>query len=175
MKIKLKNVRLSFPSLFTKAVFNGDETKFEASFLLNKEADKKAIAEIKKVIAEKIKTDLEGAKIPVDKICLKDGDECEYDGYVDCFYIRASSDTPPLVLDKDRTHLNSSTGKLYAGVRVNAIIELWAQNNGYGKRINAQLLGVQFYQDDESFSDVPKATVEDFDYFGDDAEELNEF
>ena len=36
-KFTLKNVRLSFPSLFQKAVFNGTETKFEATFLLNKE------------------------------------------------------------------------------------------------------------------------------------------
>jgi hypothetical protein len=37
MKIKLQNVRLSFPSLFQKAVFEGKEGKFEATFLLDKE------------------------------------------------------------------------------------------------------------------------------------------
>ena len=30
---------------------------------------------------------------------------------------------------------------------------LWAQNNGYGKRINAQLDGVQFVRDGEAFGE----------------------
>jgi len=33
-KIMLKNVRLSFPSLFKKAVFDGKEGKFEATVLI---------------------------------------------------------------------------------------------------------------------------------------------
>ena len=37
MKMQLKNVRLSFPAIWKKAVFDGAETKFEATFLLNKE------------------------------------------------------------------------------------------------------------------------------------------
>ena len=37
MKYQLKNVRLSFPSLFHKAKFEGAETKYEATFLLDKE------------------------------------------------------------------------------------------------------------------------------------------
>jgi len=35
-KIKLQNVRLSFPSLYRKAVFGGEETKYEGTFLLDK-------------------------------------------------------------------------------------------------------------------------------------------
>ena len=56
-KIKLKNVRLSFPSLFRKAVFGGDETKFEGTFLLDKTTHADAIklieASIKAINAEK--------------------------------------------------------------------------------------------------------------------------
>ena len=36
-KIKLQGVRLSFPSLFLKAVFQGEETKYDATLLLDKE------------------------------------------------------------------------------------------------------------------------------------------
>ena len=45
-KIKLSNVRLSFPSLFRKAVFSGEETKFEATFLIDKSSQADKIAEI---------------------------------------------------------------------------------------------------------------------------------
>ena len=42
-KVTLKNVRLSFPSLFARSVFDGKEGKFEATFLLNKEEHAEAI------------------------------------------------------------------------------------------------------------------------------------
>ena len=35
--LMLKNVRLSFPSLFKKSVFEGKETKYEASFIMDRE------------------------------------------------------------------------------------------------------------------------------------------
>ncbi len=38
-KMTLKNVRLSFPSLFTKAEFDGQATKFEATFLIGIDTD----------------------------------------------------------------------------------------------------------------------------------------
>ena len=45
-KIKLQNVRLSFPSLFRKAQFQGDETKYEATFMLDKTEHADKIEEI---------------------------------------------------------------------------------------------------------------------------------
>lgn len=168
-KIKLQNVRLSFPSLFRKAVFNGEETKFEATFLLDKEAHADTIKEIKAAISEKLKTDLKGAKLPADKICLKDGDEIDYEGYDGCMSIKASNNKRPLVIDNDKTPLSEDDNRVYAGCYVNAVIELWAQNNNYGKRINANLLGVQFYKDGEPFGDGGvSASVDDFDAFEDD-------
>lgn len=165
-KIKLQNVRLSFPSLFQKANFQGTETKYEATFLIPK--DSPVIAEIQKAIAEKLKTDLKGAKLPADKICLKDGDEIDYDGYEGNMSIKASNAKRPLVIDNDKTPLSESDNRIYAGCYVNAVIELWAQNNGFGKRINANLLGVQFFKDGEPFGDGVSASVDDFDAFGDD-------
>jgi len=53
MKINIKNARLSFPSLFQKATFNGDATKFEATLLLDKESHAAAIKEIKEVYRQK--------------------------------------------------------------------------------------------------------------------------
>jgi len=166
--IKLKNVRLSFPSLFKRASFDGQEGKFEATFLLNKETHAETIAEIQAAIKEKIANDLKGAKLSADKICLKDGDEIGYDGYSNSFSIKASNNKRPMIIDRDKSPLTEDDNKLYAGCYVNAIIELWCQNNNYGKRINANLLGVQFYADGQPFGDGTKAGVEDFDAFGDD-------
>ena len=169
-KIKLNGVRISFPSLFRKAVFNGEETKFEATFLVDKKEGAVKIAEINAAIKDLLKNDLKGVKLPQDKICVKDGDTIEYAGYAGNISIKASSTKRPLVLDRDKSSLTEEDNRIYAGCRVNAVIELWAQNNNYGKRINANLLGVQFVKDDEPFADGVKASVDDFDVVGEDAE-----
>ena len=88
-KIQLKNVRLSFPSIFKRSEFNGEQGKFEATFLLNKETQSDQIAVIQNAIEEAIKE--AKIKVPSDKRCLKDGDEVEYDGYAGCMSIKASN------------------------------------------------------------------------------------
>lgn len=167
MKIKLPNVRLSFPSLFRKAVFSGTETKFEATFLIRKEGNEELIEKINSAIAEKIKNDLKGAKLPADKICFKDGDDIEYDGYAGHMSIKASNSKRPMIIDRDKSPLTEEDNRIYAGCYVNAIIELWAQNNQFGKRINANLLGVQFSKDGEPFGDGVGASADDFDFVED--------
>lgn len=151
MKIKLSNVRLSFPSVFHKANFNGTETKYEATFLLSKKNHAALIEEIQKVIKEKLATDLKGVKISPDKICLRDGDLTEYEGYEGHMSLKASNKKRPVVVNKDKTPLTEDDNVIYGGCYVNAFIELWAQNNEYGKRINANLLGIQFAKDGDPF------------------------
>ena len=169
MKYTLKNVRLSFPSLFQKAKFNGAETKYEATLLLDKEAHADIIKEIQKGIAEKIKTDLKGAKLGADKICLRDGEDAGYDGYEGCMSFKAANNKRPLVIDRDKTPLTEEDGKIYSGCYVNAIVELWSMNNEYGKRVCGNLLGVQFFRDGEPFAaSGESAGVDDFDSFEDD-------
>ena len=166
-KIMLPNVRLSFPSLFHKAVFDGKETKFEATFLIDKSTQADKVKEVKAAIDAAIKEALKGAKLPADKLCMKDGDGIEYAGYAGMMSLKASSQKRPIVLNRDKTPLTEDDNKLYAGCYVNAIIELWAQNNQFGKRINANLLGVQFFKDGEPFADGVTASASDFEAFKD--------
>lgn len=169
-KIKLANVRLSFPSLFKMASFGGESTgKYEATFVLDKEGHAEVIEQLKKRIKTLMKTELKG-KIAADKICLKDGDDLGRPEFEGKYTIKASTKRRPLVIDRDKTPLTEEDGKPYAGAYVNAIISLWAQDNKFGKRINAQLDGVQFHADGEPFGDGG-IDVDAFDAFGDDDEE----
>jgi len=170
-KIKLQNVRLSFPSLFRKAVFSGQETKYEGTFLIDKKTQAEKITEIEEAIEDLIKDKLKGAKLKADKICFKDGDDIDYDGYAGHMSFKASNNKRPMVLDRDRTPLSEDDNRPYSGCYVNAILELWAQDNQYGKRINANLLGVQFFKDGQPFGDGVSANADDFDTFGDDDED----
>ena len=170
MKIKIPSARLSFPSLFNMASFGGESTgKFEATFILDKKEHAKQIEEIEAAIA-KLQKDLK-VKLASDKLCLKDGDEMERPEYQGKMTIKASTKKRPLVINRDKTPLTEDDNVIYAGCYVNAIITLWAQNNSYGKRVNAQLDGVQFVRDGEPFGDGG-ISVDQFDGFGDGDDEV---
>lgn len=164
MSIRLNNVRLSFPSLFQKAQFEGADTKYEATFLLDKIKHGDVIKQIEQAIKDKIASDLKGAKVGRDKLCLRDGDEVEYDGYAGHMTLKTSTKKRPLVVNKDKSPLTEQDGVVYSGCYVNALVDLWAQNNQFGKRINSTLLGVQFAGDGEAFaSGGSSVSVDDFD------------
>lgn len=167
-KIQLKNVRLSFPSLFRRAQFNGEDGKYEATFLFDKK-DKKLKAKLDKAIAAKIKA--AGIKVSADKRCLKDGDDVEYSGYEGMWSIKASQSRRPTVIDRDRTPVTEDDNVIYAGCYVNAIVDFWIQNNSFGKRVNANLYGVQFVKDGEAFGMGPVDVTDDFDDLSDEDED----
>lgn len=166
-KIKLKNVRLSFPSLFNKAEFNGDVGKFEATFLINKETQASTVADIEEKIEAIIKENK--IKVPSDKRCVKDGDDVDYAGYNGHISLKAANNKRPLVIDRDKSILVEEDNKPYSGCYVNATVELWVQNNNYGKRVNCNLLAVQFAKDGESFgAGGASGSADDFDELEDD-------
>ena len=164
-QILLKNVRLSFPALFKKYEFQGVEQKYSATFLLPKsdvETKTKIDNLIKNLLTEN------KVKIGADKICIVDGDDKEYDGYAGNWSIKASNSKRPTVINRDKSPISEEDGVVYAGCYVNAIIEFWVQNNSFGKRVNANLLGVQFLKDGESFGSGDINVSDSFDVIADD-------
>lgn len=170
MKLKIANVRLAFPVLFEAKTVNGEgKPAFSASFLINP-----ADPQVKAINAaiEQVAKDKWGAKAEAilkqmraqDKVCLHDGDlKSNYDGFPGNLYVSARSATRPLVIDRDKAPLNEQDGKPYAGCYVNASVELWPQDNNYGKRINASLRGVQFLRDGDAFAGGGAASEDEFD------------
>lgn len=170
MKLALKNVRLAFPELFEAKTVNGEgKPAFSATFLIDPaDAQVKAINDaIEKVAHEKwgAKADaILKAMRAQDKVCLHDGDlKSTYDGFAGMLYISSRNATRPLVIDRDKAPLVEADGKPYAGCYVNASIELWAQDNNYGKRVNASLRGVQFLRDGDAFAGGSAASEDEFD------------
>ena len=173
-KIKMQAVRLSFPSLFNTAKFGGEDTgKYEATFVLDKVEHAEVIAGIKAQIERLMKEELK-SKVPSDKLCLKDGDEMGRPEFEGKYTIKASTKKRPLVINRDKSPITESDNVIYAGCYVNAIVSLWAQNNNYGKRINAQLDGVQFCRDGEPFGDGA-VSVNEFDAFGSESDDDFDF
>jgi hypothetical protein len=177
MKVKLTNVRLAFPVLFEAKTVNGEgKPAFSASFLIDP-ADPQV--KVLNAAIEQVATDKWGAKAAAvmkqmraqDKVCLHDGDlKSNYDGFPGNLYVSSRSATRPLVIDRDRSPLSEQDGKPYAGCYVNASIELWAQDNNYGKRVNASLRGVQFFKDGDAFAGGGAASEDEFDDLAEGAE-----
>ena len=163
-RVTIPNARLSFPALFTKSSFEGKEGKFEATFLFPK-TDTKTYDKIISAI-EQCKTDAK-VKVSKSKLCIQDGDEIfeekEYNGYEGMWAVKAANSRRPTIINRDKSQITEDDEILYAGCYVNAIIDPWAQDNQWGKRINANLLGVQFVKDGEPFGDATVADADDFD------------
>lgn len=178
MLVKLKNVRLAFPQLFEARAFDGEgDGAYSATFILDK--TNPSVKDMETVIATVAK-DKWAAKADAmlkdlrakDKTCLHDGDgKADYDGFPDNLYVSARNKSRPLVINRDKTPLTQSDGIPYGGCFVNANIDVWAQDNNFGKRINATLVGVQFSKDDQAFSGATPATPDDFDSVEEDAGE----
>jgi hypothetical protein len=166
----LKHVRLSFPQIWRAVKVEGQpdsKPSFSANLLIAK--DDKQVAEIEKAIlavateqwGDKTRKTLEEVR-GKDRTCLHDGAHKEYDGYDGCWYITARSQMKPLMLDRYKQPLTEADGRPYGGCYVNASIDVWAQDNQWGKRINATLRGLQFVADGEAFAAGPPATAEEF-------------
>lgn len=171
-KIRIKLGRLSFPKLFRPVAFQeGQDPRFESTFLLD--PSDKVHAKLIKEIKAKAKAVLEekfNGKVPKGvKYCFGDGNDKDYDGYEDMFYISTANKLRPTVVDRDRTPLTEEDGKPYAGSFVNATITLWPQDHPKGgKRVNANLLAVQFAKDGEAFGQKPVDAEDEFDVMEDD-------
>lgn len=180
MEMNLKNVRASFPKYFTAESFAGDPTSkpaYSGSFLLppnhpQMKALKAAIQQVaKEKWAEKAAAVMKGIEAK-DACCLHDGDaKADMDGYAGNFYLSARSYTRPLVIDRDKTPLTEADGVIYGGCFVNVLVDIYAQDSQYGKRINAVLKGVQFLRDGDSFGGGAPASPDAFDDVSDTGEE----
>lgn len=98
-----------------------------------------------------------------DRLALHDGDvKADYAGYEGNMFLNSRNTVRPLVIDRDKTPLAATDGKPYAGCYVHASIELWCQDNNFGKRINATLRGVQFFKDGDAFAGGGTASEDEF-------------
>lgn len=170
-RLMLKNVRLAFPNLFEPTTVAG-EGKPRYSAMLIIAPDHPQMAEIKSKMQAVAKEKWAAKAVEVyksldksDKLALHDGDtKAQYDGVAGNFFISAAAqeNARPTVIDVDKSPLNQRDGKPYAGCYVNASIDLWAQDNNYGKRVNAQLRGIQFFKDGDAFAAGRPADSDEF-------------
>lgn len=162
--INLREVRISYPHLFEPYAYQGEGTpQYSAVFLLDKKQHSELIKQIagqmKKLAAEAYR---DKKLPPPDKLCLRDGDlsgRAENEGN---WILSARETARPVVVNRDRTPLTAEDDAIYPGCVVNAKIRLWAQENKWGRRINSNLLGVQFVRDGDRLGNRgPRMTADE--------------
>lgn len=167
--VTIRNVRLSYPVLFEpKAFKNPDGTfsgtpKHSASFLLDKAKNAADIAALTKAALHTKKEKWQDKPVNLTGKSIRDGSEKEAtDGYgPSVVFISASHNPKPgdnwakCVVDEKLNPVTAEDAKFYAGCYVNATVKAWAQDNGFGKRINWQLVNIQYLRKGEPFGEKP--------------------
>jgi hypothetical protein len=169
-QVRLENIRFSFTdALFdAKQVQGQGDAKFSCTALLPRDHPQLATisATIHAVAVAKwgAKADevLKALKAG-DRLAVHDGDaKSQYEGYAGNYFINASNKMRPLVIGPQREPLVAADGKPYSGSHGNMIVQFWAMDNQFGKRVNASLLGVQFIKDGERLAGGSVAAADDF-------------
>lgn len=173
--LKLKG-RLSFEHIFTPDASNGSKPAYSASLLIGKDDPQIQVIKDDMLRVAKEKWKDRGPQIlrglvAEGKVCLRDGDLKTYSGYAGMMYLTSRSAIRPTVVDNHCVPLTGDDGLIYSGCYVVVHVELWAQDNANGKRINAKLLGVQYWKKGDSFAaGSAPSQVADFSDLGDEDE-----
>lgn len=179
-KIVLTNVRGRFMDIFVATSLEGNEPSYKGKFVIDptdtaniklcEEAEIAVAKEMWKGKADAVRSNFvrTGKKPDVffvrEPYKNKDGEP--WDGFVDMFYVTASrkvKDGRPKVVDRNpKIELTEADGKPYDGCYVNVSMEVWAQDNKWGRAVRASLLAVQFVKDGDGFGGSPKSDGSEF-------------
>lgn len=167
-RVQLKNVRLSFADIYKAKRYGGSdgesqsEPKFSANALLDPDTreGKANIAKMEDAIDYVIDTHKwsggKTPKFPEAKLPLRDGSNMDYDGYDGMMFVSATNAKKPRILDSDKVDVQEGDDEApYSGCFVDMIVRVWAQDNKFGKRINASLEGIRFRDDGDAFGAAP--------------------
>jgi len=177
MEVRITNVRIAFATLFEPRSVNGEgDPRFSATFIIEQASPlAKALDKaITQVATEKWKDKAPGVLKKLfseGRVCLLKGAKTNqsgevYEGFEDTWSINSSNKARPTVVDRNRSPLTQADGKPYSGCYVNAVVELWAQDNNWGRRVNATLKGVQFVRDGDAFTGTRVASADAFEDLG---------
>lgn len=177
--VKVKDVRISFPSLFEAKAINGEgEPRFSAAFVIEPRSENAKLLNETMLAVAKEKWGAKAAGILAElkakgRVAYKEAplskDGEVYDGFEGMHSLNASNAARVPVIDKDTTPLTPADGKPYGGCHVDASVDLWAQDNSWGKRINAKLRYVQFRRDGDAFSGGAPVGEDEFESIADGA------
>lgn len=174
-KVKLKDVRISYPRLFEAMQYQGKgKARYDCVFIIEPGSENdKAIRAAIKLEAETLWQKKAQAKIESFgqsrlQNCYTNGDNSDDEVMAGKMLLsthRREEDGPPTILDRDKSPLTAKSGRPYAGCYVNASVAIYCQD-GERNGIRCGLAGVQFFRDGVAFSGAVAASPDEFDDLG---------
>ena len=186
MKLTLKNATLSFPSLFTPETYQGQNPRFRADVILNEDHVNAVKTTIHKVVADvagdKAEAVIKRLQTDAKRFPLRDGDNKVnsdgeiYAGYEGKQYVAASAkeNKPPKLYSRYKG-VEPKEVDFFSGAEADVILDVWFQDNKWGKAVNITLLGVRATgggtplggsgasasEDDFDFEEQPASDIDD--------------
>lgn len=163
--IRIENVRASYPHVGKPQENKDDAGNVTSSYAITALMPKATHREAKDLIKQRIELLLKENKIKAvaaDRKFIKDGDTMAKDENEGMWVVSCREKNQPALRHRKK---DPATGKamrltaeqaerlIYGGCYVAVLFKPWWQNNKYGKRVNANLLAVQFMRDGEPFGE----------------------
>jgi hypothetical protein len=189
MDIKLKKVRLAFPALDAPKGMSGatsdedDKAAYGARLIIEPKSENAQI--LRDAMAAAATQKWEGKGSAVLKQLIADRKVCfvtseyrnqktgePYTGFEGMWHVGARNSLQPSVYDRSGEVVPQVdiARVFYSGCYVHAMLSVYAQDNKWGRRINASLLGVRFAGHGEAFGGARVARASDFSDIVDDAD-----
>ena len=170
IKVITGKVRASFVHVFEPQSINGSEPKYSCSLIIPK-SDTVTVGKIREAIEQAKQEGVPkwGGKIPPNlKLPLRDGDvdRPEDHAYADSYFINATSQEQPGVVDRKRVKITDPLA-IYSGCYIRASINIYPFNANGNRGIAAGLSNIQFWEDGEPLNGRVRAEDE-FDALDDD-------
>ena len=174
--LKIENVRFSYPHLSKPYAGKGEDGKQPTpKYGIVGMLPKKTHVAAKDLVVEAMNTLLkenDNATVSSDKKFCRNGDDHDKSETYGGHWIVSARETKKPSVRTKRGELVTEDAKIddmvYGGCWGHILIRPWYQDGkkvgaGYGKRVNAGLVGVQFIRDDEPFGE---ARIDDTDAWG---------
>ncbi len=165
-ELKLKSVPIAFPALAEMQSIGDGEPAYGAKFVIEPGSENGKLLDAAMLQAAKEKWEKDGEKIY--NMLVDDGKVCyvkkpymnkkkgePYEGFEGMHSLSTrNSKVQPTVLDRFGKPVGDKKDierLIYSGCVTHISIEVWAQDNSFGRRINAGLRGVMFASDGKRF------------------------
>ncbi len=186
-EIKLKNIQIAFPALAEPQAFGDGDPAYGGKFPVKPDGDhQKAIeAAMLEVANDKWKGDGKSVLdllIEKDKVCFikkeyknKKGEP--YEGFKGTYYLSTrNAKVQPTIIDRFGKEVKGTKDiarLIHSGAITHISVDIWAQDNQWGRRINATLRGVMWAGEGDQFGgSAPPADASEFADLAEDAESL---
>lgn len=165
-RVMLKNVPMAFPAIAEPQSFGEGEPAYGAKFpIAIDSAHQKLIEDAMKAEAKEVWKDkadsvlqmlIEDGKVAFVKKVYRSKKTGEpYQGFEGTHYLSArNAKNQPTVFNEYGDPVEGKANierQAFSGARVNASIEIWAQDNKWGRRINCSLRGIMLTGEGENF------------------------